>query len=75
VLDATVVRPLVAISDHVLYRGVDAGLIDGAGVNGAAAGVAGAARHVLRRLQSGLAQSYLVLMLAGAAAVLAWLVR
>jgi NADH-quinone oxidoreductase subunit L len=75
VLDATLVRPLVAVSDHVLYRGVDAGLIDGAGVNGTAAGVVGTARHVLRRIQSGLAQSYLVLMLAGAAAVLAWLVR
>ena len=47
-IDAVIVRPLVAVSDHVLYRGVDAGLIDGAGVNGTAAVVRGSALHVLR---------------------------
>jgi NADH-quinone oxidoreductase subunit L len=73
-IDAVIVRPLVAVSDHVLYRGVDAGLIDGAGVNGTAAVVRGSALHVLRRIQSGLTQSYLALMLAGAAAVVAWMV-
>jgi NADH-quinone oxidoreductase subunit L len=73
-IDAVIVRPLVAVSDRVLYRGIDAGLIDGAGVNGTAAAVRGSALHVLRRIQSGLTQSYLALMLAGAAAVVAWMV-
>jgi NADH-quinone oxidoreductase subunit L len=73
-IDAAIVRPLVALSDRVLYRGVDAGLIDGAAVNGTAGAVIGAAQHVLRRAQTGLTQSYLVWMLAGAAAVVAWLV-
>jgi NADH-quinone oxidoreductase subunit L len=73
-IDAALVRPLVAASDRVLYRVVDAGLIDGAGVNGTAGAVHGSALHLLRRLQSGLAQSYLALMLAGAAAIVAWMV-
>jgi NADH-quinone oxidoreductase subunit L len=34
--DAVVVRPIVWLSDKVLWRGVDAGVIDGAGVNGSA---------------------------------------
>jgi NADH-quinone oxidoreductase subunit L len=34
--DALVVRPLVWVSDKLLWKGVDAGVIDGAGVNGSA---------------------------------------
>ena len=34
--DAVIVRPLVVFSDRVLYRIVDAGLIDGIGANGTA---------------------------------------
>ncbi len=37
--DAVIVRPLVVISDRVLFRIVDAGLIDGIGINGTARGV------------------------------------
>jgi NADH-quinone oxidoreductase subunit L len=73
-VDAAVVRPLVAFSDHVLFRRIDAGLIDGACVDGTAETVRGMASGVLRRLQSGLAQSYLFLMLVGAIAVVGWLV-
>jgi NADH-quinone oxidoreductase subunit L len=36
IYDALIVRPLVWISDKVLWKGVDTGLIDGAGVNGPA---------------------------------------
>jgi NADH-quinone oxidoreductase subunit L len=36
IYDAVVVRPLVWISDKILWKGMDAGLIDGAGVNGPA---------------------------------------
>jgi len=36
IYDAVIVRPLIWISDKILWKGVDAGLIDGAGVNGSA---------------------------------------
>jgi len=36
IYDAVIVRPLVWLSEKVLWKGVDAGLIDGAGVNGSA---------------------------------------
>ncbi len=36
IYDALVVRPLVWLSEKVLWRAVDAGVIDGAGVNGSA---------------------------------------
>jgi NADH-quinone oxidoreductase subunit L len=71
--DAVLVRPLVAFSDLVLHRGVDAGLIDGAGVNGAGRAVRGLAGGVLRRLQSGLAQGYLLVMVIGSVVLLGWL--
>lgn len=72
--DSALVRPLVLVSDRLLFRGVDAGLIDGAGVNGVARVVRGAASQVLARLQSGLAQTYLFFMIVGAAAILGYLV-
>jgi NADH-quinone oxidoreductase subunit L len=73
--DALFVRPLVAVSERVLFRGVDAGLIDGLAVNGSARAVRGFAAHGLKYLQSGLTQGYLVTMVAGALAVVAWLLR
>jgi len=63
--DALFVRPLVVVSENVLYRGVDAGLIDRVAVNGSANLVRGLASGVLRHFQSGLAQGYLVVMLIG----------
>ncbi len=72
--DAVFVRPLVIFSDRVLSRGIDAGLIDGRLVMGSAHAVRGLAAHVLKHLQSGLAQAYLLLMLAGTVALLAYLV-
>jgi NADH-quinone oxidoreductase subunit L len=75
IYDAVIVRPLVRISDAVLYRAIDAGLIDGAAVNGTAHAVQLLAAGGLRRLQSGLAQGYVVSMLAGTAAILWYLLR
>jgi len=72
--DAAVVRPLVAASDRVLYRGVDVRGIDGI-ANGSAAAVRGLASRVLRHAQSGLAQGYLFFMLLGTAAILGWMLR
>jgi NADH-quinone oxidoreductase subunit L len=63
--DALFVRPLVSLSENVLYRGIDAGVIDSMAVNGSARLVRGFASGVLRHFQSGLAQGYLVMMLIG----------
>jgi len=69
------VRPLVAISDRLLYRGIDAGLIDGVLVNGVARSIRALAANGLRHLQSGLIQAYMLLMLVGAIAIVALMMR
>jgi NADH-quinone oxidoreductase subunit L len=73
--DAAIVRPLVRVSDAVLFRTIDAGLIDTVAVNGLARTVQVFASSGLRRLQSGLAQGYVASMLAGTAAILWYLLR
>jgi NADH-quinone oxidoreductase subunit L len=73
--DAAIVRPLVRVSDVVLFRTIDAGLIDTVAVNGLARTVQAFASSGLRRLQSGLAQGYVASMLAGTAAILWYLLR
>jgi NADH-quinone oxidoreductase subunit L len=68
IYDATIVKPVVAGSRMVLWRGVDAGLIDGA-VNG----VGARARDLgslLRMLQSGNVRSYAAWVLFGSVALL-----
>jgi NADH-quinone oxidoreductase subunit L len=69
--DAVVVRPLVWLSRNILWRGVDKGLIDGAGVNGPA----WLSRNVLGRagslLQTGQVGLYVVFFLIGAL----WILR
>ena len=74
IYDALIVHPLVRLSDRVLYRGVDAGAIDGIAVNGSARAVRALAADGLKYLQSGLAQGYLIVMLIGSAAIVGWLV-
>jgi NADH-quinone oxidoreductase subunit L len=64
--DAVLVKPVVGVSEHVLYEAVDAGFIDGALVNGTAGTVKAIAGDVLKYAQAGLAQAYLALMAAGA---------
>ncbi len=71
--DRSLVRPLVALSDRILFRGVDAGLIDGIAVNGSARTVHAIAANGLKYLQSGLAQGYLFLMIVGTVAIVAYL--
>ena len=73
--DRAFVRPLVAFSDRVLYRVVDAGLIDGVLVNGSAATLRGFTNGLLKYAQSGFAQSYLGWMALGTAGLLYFLVR
>ena len=71
--DRVLVRPLVAISDRVLYRFIDAGLIDGVLVNGSAATLRGITNGLLKYAQSGFAQSYLAWMALGTAALVVYL--
>jgi NADH:ubiquinone oxidoreductase subunit 5 (subunit L)/multisubunit Na+/H+ antiporter MnhA subunit len=72
--DRVIVRPLVFLSDRVLYRIIDARLIDGLAVNGVAISVRDLADRVLKFVQTGSAQSYVFGMLIGCVAVLAYLV-
>ena len=68
IYDATVVRPVVSGSRYVLWKGVDAGLIDGS-VNG----VGARSRDVgslLRLLQSGNVRSYATWVLFGSVALI-----
>jgi NADH-quinone oxidoreductase subunit L len=73
IYDAVFVRPLVAISDRVLFRGVDAGLIDGVAINGSASAVRAAAANGLKYVHSGMTQSYVFLMIVGAIAVVGFM--
>jgi len=75
IYDRSIVRPLIAVSDRFFYRTVDARWIDGWLVNGSAQALRFLASGVLRYLQSGFAQAYLLLMAVGAAALVGWLAR
>ena len=68
IYDATVVDPLVGGSRVVLWKGVDAGLIDGI-VNGVGARCRDVG-SVLRLLQSGNIRSYATWVLFGSVAVI-----
>jgi NADH-quinone oxidoreductase subunit L len=66
--DAVVVKPLMALSRVVLWRGVDTGLIDGIvnGVGARSRGIGG----VLRLLQSGNIRSYAAWVVLGSVVLL-----
>jgi NADH-quinone oxidoreductase subunit L len=70
--DAVLVQPVIEGSTRLLWRGVDAGLIDGA-VNHAAGDVRRLS-DTLRHMQSGSVRSYAGWVAAGAALVLAYLI-
>jgi NADH-quinone oxidoreductase subunit L len=72
--DAVVVRPVVWLSRVVLWKGVDQGVVDGVGVNGAAwtSRLAGGG---LRLLQTGQVGIYVVLFLVGAIWILRAVIR
>jgi NADH-quinone oxidoreductase subunit L len=69
--DAIAARGFVRGGEKVLWRGVDAALIDGL-VNGTGTGVAAVSRSV-RAVQSGLVRGYALLILGGAVALFAYL--
>jgi NADH-quinone oxidoreductase subunit L len=70
IYNALLVRPLVGISRWVLWRGMDQGLIDGAGAKGSAM-LARALGWLGSRLQSGSVGVYVLIFLIGAV----WLLR
>jgi NADH-quinone oxidoreductase subunit L len=69
---ALFVKPLLAISTHVLWHGVDQTIIDGT-VNGAGSASKGIGGE-LRRMQSGNIRSYAAWVAAGGAAVVAYMI-
>jgi NADH-quinone oxidoreductase subunit L len=68
--DAVVVRPIHAVSTSVLWKGIDAGVIDGA-VNGTGT-VIRAGSGAMRRLQTGSVRAYALALFAGAVAMLGY---
>ena len=70
--DATVVNPIVKTSDSFLWRMADNKIIDGL-VNGIASLIESAS-VVIRKMQTGVAQFYAVIMMVGIAAALFWIV-
>jgi NADH-quinone oxidoreductase subunit L len=69
--DAAVVNPLVKGSERLLWKGIDVGLIDRL-VNGTAALFASLSR-VIRLVQNGVVETYLLVFVLGVVATLAWL--
>jgi NADH-quinone oxidoreductase subunit L len=69
---AIFVKPLLALSTVVLWRGVDQGVIDGL-VNGAGTSSKGIGNE-LRRMQSGNIRSYAAWVAIGAAAILGYMI-
>ena len=70
--DLLFIKPLLALSTHVFWRGVDQQIIDGT-VNGAAS----TSKRIgggLRRMQSGNIRSYAAWVAAGGAAVIAYMI-
>jgi NADH-quinone oxidoreductase subunit L len=70
IYDAAVVQPIRALSTGALWKGVDAGLIDGA-VNGVGQAVS-AGSSGLRLAQTGSVRSYAVALLVGVVAILGY---
>jgi NADH-quinone oxidoreductase subunit L len=70
VYDAAIVQPVRIVSEQVLWKGVDAAVIDGA-VNGAGATVKGLSGR-LRLLQTGSIRAYAASLMIGAVAILAY---
>jgi NADH-quinone oxidoreductase subunit L len=68
--DAIVVQPIKRVSSSVLWRGVDAGLIDGT-VNGVGLVVRGWSA-VLRRVQTGSVRAYAMSLFVGAVSILGY---
>lgn len=72
VYDTTVVNPIVKVSDSFLWKIADNKIIDGL-VNGVASLVESVS-GVIRKIQTGIAQFYAVMMMIGIAVALFWII-
>jgi NADH-quinone oxidoreductase subunit L len=70
IYNALIVQPIKGISSLVLWRGVDAGMIDGA-VNGVGGLVRGSSSSI-RRLQTGSVRAYAASLFFGVVVILGW---
>jgi len=70
IYDAAIVQPIKELSTGGLWKGVDAGLIDGA-VNGVG-GVVRGLSSTLRRVQTGSVRTYAASLFLGAVMILGW---
>ena len=68
--DAAIVRPILNISEGLLWRGFDVRVVDGA-VNGTAKLVEGISAR-LRKIQTGVAQSYALVFVGGIFLIVSW---
>ena len=73
IYDAAIVQPIYKISDRFLWKFTDIKIIDGL-VNGVAS-VTEKSSAIIRKLQNGVAQLYAVIMVAGIALALLWLIK
>ena len=69
--DAVIVDPTVKMSNDVLWKAMDVGMIDGS-VNGSAKLINGIGQ-VVRKIQTGVAQTYAVVFIGGILFVITWL--
>ncbi len=72
IYDATVVKPIVKGSEQVLWKFTDSFIIDGI-VNGVAK-ITAIISEYIRKIQTGIAQFYALVFVAGIAAVLLWII-
>jgi NADH-quinone oxidoreductase subunit L len=72
--DRVLVQPLLWLSDRLLSRGIDAGLIDGIALDGSARSIRALANDALKWPHSGLVPGYLIVTLLGTVGVLLYLV-
>jgi NADH-quinone oxidoreductase subunit L len=72
VYDAAVVNPIVKGSESILWKITDNKIIDGL-VNGVAS-LIGSISSVIRKMQTGVAQFYAIIMMAGIVAALFWII-
>ena len=70
IYNAVLVQPIKAVSTFLLWKGVDAGVIDGLvnGVGGVVRGTSGR----LRRLQTGSIRAYAASLFFGVVVILGW---
>ncbi len=74
IYDALIVKPLNWFSRVILWKGVDAGVIDGIGVNGSAKSTEFIGR-ALGLLQNGMANSYALYFVMGMVLIIWWVIK